>query len=227
MVSSLKGLDGVRWVGEYTARFKIAPKLLSQEAVNPDLPVALTIRLFKGEDSVRVRSFIVDHGGKILSNQKGLIKTEIGRQLIQPLSEMREVEWIEEAPRASLLYIQLEDSLLNEPPATPVTGNYDDLSGFESGVKVLRAQAAYQHGITGQRQIVAVADSGLDRGKVAPDQLLKDFQDQVIWGMSKGSFDHWADFSGHGTHVSGSILGTTFAKLVSVFLPRIYPIVIS
>src|SRR3989338_607851 len=34
VVSSLKGMDGVRWVGEYTARFKIAPKLLSQEAVN-------------------------------------------------------------------------------------------------------------------------------------------------------------------------------------------------
>ena len=208
VVSSLKGMDGVRWVGEYTARFKIAPKLLSQEADNPDLPVALTIRLFKGEDSVRARSFVVNHGGKILSSQKGLIKIKIGRRMIQPFSEMREVEWIEEAPEASLLYIQLEDSLLDEPPSTPVTGNYDDLSGFESGVNVLRAQAAYQHGITGQRQIVAVADSGLDRGKVAPDQLLKDFQNQVIWGMSKGPFDHWADFSGHGTHVSGSILGT-------------------
>lgn len=74
-------------------------------------------------------------------------------------------------------------------------------------------------GLTGKGEIVAVADTGLDTGD--PESIHKDFQGRVrdiqsfpinpsysIWLENPGGDDGAADlYSGHGTHVCGSIAG--------------------
>src|SRR5262249_37621091 len=52
----------------------------------------------------------------------------------------------------------------------------------------------------GTGQIVAVADTGID------DQH-PDFQGRIVGKVARGRTNDWSDPHGHGTHVSGSVLG--------------------
>ena len=66
-------------------------------------------------------------------------------------------------------------------------------------------------GLTGAGQIVAVADTGLDTGSI--NDLHADFAGRVVaaYGWTNGAYRasaSWADTHSHGTHVSGSILGS-------------------
>ncbi len=65
-------------------------------------------------------------------------------------------------------------------------------------------------GLTGTGQVVAVADSGLDTGNLAT--LHPDFQGQVKETFGIGRPGEWSDYDGHGTHVTGSVLGTGAAS---------------
>ncbi|MEW6697933.1 MAG: S8 family serine peptidase [Bacillota bacterium] len=60
-------------------------------------------------------------------------------------------------------------------------------------------------GLTGQGQVIAVADSGLDSG--AMESVHPDIKDRLV-GVKDFSGDGWSDPNGHGTHISGSIVGT-------------------
>ncbi|WP_333871019.1 S8 family serine peptidase [Desulforamulus putei] len=67
------------------------------------------------------------------------------------------------------------------------------------------AQGANGAGLTGQGQVIAVADAGLDGG--AWESLHPDLKDRLV-GVKDFSGDGWADPNGHGTHIAGSIVGT-------------------
>lgn len=60
-------------------------------------------------------------------------------------------------------------------------------------------------GLTGKGQVIAVADSGLDGGSTSA--LHPDIKERLV-GVRDFSGDGWADPNGHGTHISGSIIGT-------------------
>ncbi len=62
-------------------------------------------------------------------------------------------------------------------------------------------------GRTGQGQIVAVADTGLDRG-VNDSTMHLDFQGRIKAIYALGRTNNASDTHGHGTHVAGSILGS-------------------
>jgi len=62
-------------------------------------------------------------------------------------------------------------------------------------------------GLYGAGQIVAVADTGLDVGVDNP-LLHEDFKGRVVAGFGLGRTGLTNDIHGHGTHVSGSVLGS-------------------
>ncbi|GAB6159357.1 hypothetical protein JCM39194_25580 [Desulfotomaculum varum] len=67
------------------------------------------------------------------------------------------------------------------------------------------ARGANGAGLTGQGQVVAVADAGLDGGSW--ETLHPDLKDRLV-GVKDFSGDGWADPNGHGTHIAGSIVGS-------------------
>ncbi len=60
-------------------------------------------------------------------------------------------------------------------------------------------------GLTGKGQVVAVADSGLDGGRL--DTLHEDMRGRVSRTYAIGREGDWSDFIGHGTHICGSVMG--------------------
>lgn len=83
----------------------------------------------------------------------------------------------------------------------------NNLAAGIMGVPALWAlsQGSNGIGLTGKGQVVAVADSGLDDGDL--DTLNADIKERLV-GVKDFSGDGWADPNGHGTHISGSIVGT-------------------
>ena len=65
---------------------------------------------------------------------------------------------------------------------------------------------AWAAGFKGQNQIVAMGDTGLDRGDL--QNIHTDFANAVLSGRNFAPFGRsWEDPMGHGSHVAGSVLG--------------------
>jgi subtilisin family serine protease len=211
---ALSQLQIIQWIGDYTPNLKIDPELFKNDAANEEMPLSIQIKLFRVEGGNglaggSLKRFIEQNQGKILYNERDILKVSVPRKLIHEIAQWSAVEWIEESRRAELLsFINHIDGEKYVDALEGEGGDYKDLSGFESGVKILNPAAPYELGLRGSRQIVAVADTGLDVGS-ADSTLSLDFQKRIFKGYALGFWrDSWSDEMGHGTHVSGSILGT-------------------
>ena len=60
-------------------------------------------------------------------------------------------------------------------------------------------------GLSGDGQIVGVADSGLDTG--VENTLHRDIKERLVTAIAYGRPNDWSDLNGHGTHVVGSVMG--------------------
>lgn len=78
---------------------------------------------------------------------------------------------------------------------------YNDVA--RSG-RIMRVDSLWEQGLFGAGQIVGVADSGLDVGDLG--RLSPDFAGRVVATLPLTGTT-WNDAVGHGTHVTGSILG--------------------
>src|SRR3989338_8357211 len=205
----LSNIKAVKWVGDYEPELKLSPALTRNDAANEEQVMSLHVKLFSGEKSAILKSVVQKHSGSIVYDKKDIVKVFVKRKAIQDLSLIEGVEWIEEAKKPVLLnYFMSEDVEENlAKPQGEDADPYQELTGFETGVKLLQLQNAYAAGLTGEGQIVGVADTGLDLGNVN-GQMSDDFKTQVLKGYTLGFFaQSWADPMGHGTHVTGSILG--------------------
>jgi len=63
------------------------------------------------------------------------------------------------------------------------------------------------HGLYGAGQIIAVADTGLDVGQ-NDASMSDDFEGRIVSAYALGRPGDWSDPNGHGTHVTGSALGS-------------------
>lgn len=121
---------------------------------------------------------------------------------ISDIAAIDAVEWIQRAPVMVSNVLPMDPNDISGPQAQGF-----NVTGYESGTKLMNFEAAWNRGYRGEGQIAAVADTGLDSGD--PATLHSDLKDPFLKGYLSGlGTETWGDSMGHGTHVCGSIVGT-------------------
>ncbi len=150
--------------------------------IKPYLPVyKLDPRLFEQGMSKLIRATVVTFNNEAAEFNRYSSKEESLDSLIE-LALSQDVVYIG-APEEFVPFNDVADGIIK---AGTVRTNYN---------------------LSGDGQIVAVADTGLDRGKNDSTMHL-DFQGRIKSIFALGRTNNASDPHGHGTHVAGSILGT-------------------
>jgi hypothetical protein len=140
---------------------------------------------------------------KVLSIANRDIQIQAQASLIPTIAHMASVEWIQKSP------IIVQYTMPNPDPTPSVSPSPSApyvYTGYESGTKVMKFDAAYARGYHGEGQIVAIADSGADSGDLST--LHPDLRTNLVAGYAIGlGGSSWADPMGHGTHTAGSFVG--------------------
>ena len=195
----------------YLPEFKVSPSI-RPSVFNATDEIAIVVRAASDEDAQNViRSIssvddtrIEDVDGKML-----YVVTQNAK--VFDIAKVDGVEWIEELPEFQTAYLDVNAADNKQSDKARTSGDYSDLTGYESGTELMNFSYAWGRGLTGQGQIVAMADTGLDTGTIG--SLHPDFNANVIKGYAEGLFSKsWADPQGHGTHVAGSVMGSGAAS---------------
>ncbi|MBO3732047.1 S8 family serine peptidase [Glycomyces niveus] len=209
---AIRGLGFVEEVTPYRPAMKVSPKLHPAPrrqldaaylaAVDPDDftddgPEMIEVAVFPGEDTAALARRIRAAGGSVLTALPKSLVASVPRSLIADLAEREGVQAI--MPYA---FSQTSNDQAAAVMGVPADHRFGDLA------------------LTGAGQIVAVADSGLDNGDL--ETVHADVRGRVAaitsWPTREvlapftndppGHDDGPADTdSGHGTHVTGSVLG--------------------
>ncbi len=181
---SLYKIESVADVIEYEPEFKIDPELSKKITdENKDTEVEIAVSTF---DEVKtVEDEIIKSRGSIISKKENLLIVNVKYKNIEKISKYDAVKFIEE---------NVKEELFNDI-ATGIIGSETALSiGYE-----------------GEGEIVCVADTGLDKGKpgLSSNSIHQDFSERVIDIIPENTKNPYGkDEHGHGTHVSGSVLGS-------------------
>ena len=188
----VKDLKGVRWVGPYKPEYRINKKYIAADGLKTSsAPEEFMLIVFKGEDFDVIAYEIGLLKGEVLdvaeNNFRLKARIRIAPEAIGDVSIIKGVKWIEPAVQWRL---------------------FNNVAAGIMGVP----RVWDTHKLCGAGQIVAVADTGLDRGKTNPDELHDDFEDGLNNSRVARLFDLVGDGAddvtdGHGTHVAGSVLG--------------------
>ena len=188
----------IRWVGLYQPAYRLSPELLTRaiaventSAPAIDASLTLVVSVFRGETVAPVASAIQSLRGVILDQSQtswqSKFKVTVPASVLAELASIPGVRWIETAPQWRL---------------------YNEQSDNIMGVR----EVWDTHGLYGGGQTVAVCDTGLDQGSSMPASLHNDFENGSGVSRVLTIYDRVGDGasdvnSGHGTHVSGSVLG--------------------
>lgn len=225
---------GVRTVLPLRAQWKLSPDLEPASVFSANNREQIFIRLFDASKLSTITSAIQATGGKIEAAKDRSVVAVLNRAQIERVAMLEGIEWIQPAPKMELAMFRPFDQPPREsqpptpapaPPAKPTPGepppqapqptpaptppppdgDYSDLTGFESGTKIMNFDAAWRRGYKGRGQKIAFADTGFDRGEV--ETVHDDFKGRLS-GAAYGMFaSRWEDPVGHGTHVGGSVGG--------------------
>ncbi len=204
-------LPFVNWIGLYEPVYKVSPLLMGRKmkaapselstlSVNTETfrPVPegnINVMVHDTADLKRVSEVIEELGGTIAATGKDTIRASLDLSKVDRLAKMVEVKWV-------------------EPYVLPEL--FNDVAAKIMDVKLV----SETHGLDGEGQIVAVADTGLDTGK-DDNSMHDDFEGRIVslhsWEIPAAFHQYldnttWDDGpadlgSGHGTHVAGSVLG--------------------
>jgi len=99
----------------------------------------------------------------------------------------------------------------------PVYRPENDRARVVMGVADPATPTQNRFGLTGEGQVVGIADTGLDNGN--PATIHRDFRGRIVetFTISTASLE---DKSGHGTHVAGSLLGNGSAANATIGTPQ-------
>lgn len=199
--SAASGFAFVRAVVPYERAMKMEPELNRHGVFGLSDNVKVSVQLAKGADVSAIRGFFskaVDVGNDVIVGESSV-------STLWNLAARSDVLWIER-------YLELRPMDMNgEIVNAGEVGTSASRTGYESGTKILNAEAAYAAGFNGAGQIVAFADTGLDSGDTS--NIHQDFRGQVKSGFAVGlGGSSWGDPMNHGTHVAGSIAGNGAAS---------------
>ncbi len=189
-LAAISSLPGVRWIGPYRPAYRIDPVLLSASRLSRGKTREVIVSLFPGASADETAVLVAKAGGTVIRRTDGPSRSKLRVRApdsaIEMIAAIEGVKWLERAPRFVW---------------------HNNKAGG-----IVRARTAWTNatGFLGAGQVVGVADSGLDRGTVDPSLLHDDFKDGA--GLSRVlAISDWSsgtgDAIGHGTHVSGTILG--------------------
>jgi len=181
----VEALDTVQWIGIYQPDYKISHGLSGSYSTCSNAEQAIykniTVLLFDAQDNMHISNEIQALGGIVMDNAGDTLLVRIESSKIADIAAIQGVCWIEERSR----FVILNDVAAN------ITNVYETRNTY---------------GLNGSGQIVAVADTGLDTG--VDDTSMHDDLEGRIEELIDRSDNGAADiFSGHGTHVAGSVLG--------------------
>ena len=198
---------GVHWVGEWKKEYKTARggagRVPAAKAAAGKVAAAPARRMHvrslldgeAGADDLRARlealGATVLHAAPRLDGSAAVAL--LNDDQVDQVASWPDVQWIEPKPQPRLFNDQAaRTNMMNVVPA------WQSLSA--GGL-----------GLTGAGQIVAVADTGCDKGSLA--DVHPDFAGRILagYGWSDGQYadtNSWADYHSHGTHVCGSVLGS-------------------
>lgn len=216
----VEALPGVQWVGIFQPAMKLSERLTRRvrgEEIEPRVrpyplefgkpdtlleiveypPLHLTILIFKGEDLERISEAVSRLGGVILSAKQGKYRSKLRitcpTDKVYDLAMINGIIWIEEFTFPEL---------------------HNDIA---RGVMRV-TQEWNNHALKGNGQIIGIGDTGLDSG-VDDASMHDDIEGRIAnifsWAVQPGygalnsNADDGANDldSGHGTYVSGSVLG--------------------
>jgi subtilisin family serine protease len=189
-LSKVQAVSHVRWIGPYHPAYRLAESLQYLTSSDAETSLTLSVVTTPDADLNLLAKWITQQGGRLLYSSRnefsGFLRIELPNSSVNDLALQKTVIWV-------------------EPYLEPVALN-DVSSGEILKVSEMRSSL----GLYGQGQIVAVADSGLDVGKTGAE-MSDDFEGQIVEGQAIcalfGMRSTWNDFNGHGTHVSGSVMG--------------------
>lgn len=193
-------LDFVRVLVPYVGAWKVEPELARHGIFSFRDEAEVSIQTAPGADLAAVMAAL-SHPVHVGNGLVAGGASDVGG--LYKLANRADVLWIERYLPFRPMHLSAEE--LGVAPGQRLTAASQ--TGYESGTKIINADAMHAQGLHGEGQIVAVADTGLDTGDM--NTLLPDFQGQVKAGIAIGlGGKSWGDPMMHGTHVSGSILGS-------------------
>jgi hypothetical protein len=177
-------------INPYIVDFKYNQDYFNTYLLDYKLPTLdLIIQIYPGiEGSIvfeRLYENIQTLGGEIISKSNDRLLIRIDPDRLNQVAGLNDVLWLEPAPQFSYF--------------NDVAAGIIDVKGIWSNTW-----------LDGSGQIVTVCDTGLDNGSYS--NLHEDFRGRLVNTYTLGRNGDWSDadigfVGGHGTHVSGSVLG--------------------
>jgi subtilisin family serine protease len=212
-LKTLKTLPGVHAVLNFRGDFKVSQNFPAFSVFSQGTKENVLISAFTAEDAAQVLAYlqVQDPSLQVIEKDGRALAVRMNQALIAGLSDRDGIEFVEPLNPMKPMHMTFEDDTTPETADPLPRGDYTDLTGYETGTKVMNFDTIWAAGYTGNGQIVGMADTGLDDGTI--QSVHPDFQGAVksgyIFGVGAKS---WEDTMGHGTHVAGSVLGRGVAS---------------
>jgi subtilisin family serine protease len=194
-------LEGVRWFGRYLPEYKVSPSLGSLAELRhagigtPEESLGLLVSVFPGCDVREIGSEIEAVGCQVQSlfsgRMRSFLRVRAAKSKIPSIARMEDVEWIERFSPFVFAGTGQTQPLLAEP---------------DIQVQIINAPEVWAKGLTGEGEVVAICDTGLDVG-VNGTAMHDDFEGRIEAAYALGRPGLWNDPDGHGTHVAGTAVG--------------------
>ncbi|MCB0419374.1 MAG: S8 family serine peptidase [Bdellovibrionales bacterium] len=195
--------DRINAIIDFKTEYKLSSSIERPSVFNKTRTVVLNVVAVSEPLSTEVAQELKKRPQvEVLDESGRFFRVEASFAQLREIANLRAVEWVEEYQPMQTMVLPLQQ----DGSAQTLAGDFKDLTGFETGTKIMKFDAAWALGYTGKGEVVAVGDTGLDTGE--GPQLHVDFRNNV-GGAKFGLFaKDWSDPMGHGTHVSGSVMSS-------------------